>query len=1584
MTNYITDNNSENLNYIAIIGMSCRFPNANNLEEFWKNLQEEHDVIHRFSDQELIEAGVNQDLLKNRRYVKARGILENVEFFDADFFNITPHEASITDPQHRIFLELCWEALETAGYAKNHQSELIGIFAGMSDSTYLKNNLLKNEEFLKNNTPFQTSIATSGHFLATKVSYHLNLKGPSLNIQTACSTSLVAVVKACQSLLANECDIALAGGITIRLPQVEGYLYQDGHIYSVDGKCRPFDKKASGTIGSNGSGVVVLKRLNDALRDRDDISAIIRGFSLNNDGSLKTGYTAPSVQEQSRCVATALSTTDPETISYVETHGTGTILGDPIEIAALIKAFRYYTAKKNFCAIGSVKSNMGHTDTASGVAGFIKTVLSLKNKIIPASLYFEEANPHINFSESPFYVNRHTCSWKNNHAVRRAGVSSFGIGGTNSHVILEEAPLQKIHASTRPIHIFLLSAKTFQALEKQKTNLLNYLVQKKDTNIDIADIAYTLQIGRKEFPYRQAFLASNFQQLIDQLNGTEFLNFCKNSHLENKKSTIAFLLAPLDHFYKGIAQDIYQKENRFKNYINECISFLKKPLKSHVINFLLESSYIASDNVNADMINWLAYFIFEYSLTKTFIDYGINPEAIVSNNDIGKYVALCLEKSITLADAINTICNPNNSTTFLHIKNLDSSAKCIEMLQKKGYKTYLAIGAIENIFCNPITLIRMMPTKEEKKLSPEKKFFIEEALAECWLNGISINWRNFYNDELRYKINLPSYPFERKKYWIEPSKKDIHRLISKNTASLYLPYWEISNFPPMVDLEKNDTWLIFSDQSEFSKNIITDLIAKNQKIISVTRGDTFQKIENYYFTINPKTKDDYHKLYESLHKSNITPTRIIHCWSLTNDAKQSSHHLSKNIHTHGFLSLILISQEFFQNNKNLSFTIVTNYTTKVTSKDIIDSEKSSLIAACLTIPQEYPGISCQIVDADENFLKNSSDGTRVIINESYFLSKTNDYLIAYRKDNRFTKGFKPLLNSMNIKKSHFKKNGTYLITGGLGKIGTKIAEYLATHYNANLMLLSHTTVSEKLKHKILNLCQGASSVEFIHADVSDYQQMEAVFSRIKKPIDGILHLAASLDSAAKTLIKNITDTQYQKQLLPKLQGAKVLEELLKKFPVSFCVLFSSLSSIMGGIGLASYAASNCGLDAMAMQHHSETHTLWLSINWDAISNEEKKNNYLSLSGVPELLDKCLQYLGFYPEIAISLNDLNHRIFSSIKKSSDQINIQSNSISNKDNIIDKLIEIFSICLGVDKIKPEDKFYDIGGDSVSAIKLLNMIEKEFSVNSQLADVINNNIISLAELLSDYSSTNSSGSLIKLKEGKDKPSIFLIHPASGFTFCYVELAKYLPENCSCYALQDPSFESGAMTFNTIEEMAANYLLQIKKIQPTGPYLLSGFSYGGNVVFEIARLLETNGDNIQNIIIIDSWAASSKELKDFNTFKKSMKETLNQIKEGYIESSYDQKLLMELAWKRIKLLFEYHPQNINAQIILCKAKEILPEYQAIDEAANHWSKHSTKPIKIHLIEGNHDTILKDQGVKQIAQVFNDVIREFFYEKSI
>ena len=640
---------------VAIIGMAGRFPGASHINALWKNLCDGVESTTVFSDEEL-DPSISDRLKKDPAYVRVRGILPDAECFDAAFFGISPREAQILDPQQRVFLEVAWEALEDAGIDPDTFAGPIGVFGGAGYNTYFLNHVLANQQQFHALGEHQAMLANSPDYLATRVSYKLNLKGPSISLYTGCSSSLVAVSSAFDSLLTYQSDVALAGGVFVWCPQYNGYLYQPGEIFSADGHCRPFDSRANGTVFSNGAGIVVLKRLEDALRDNDPIYAVIKGTGVNNDGSLKTSFTAPSVDAQAAAVAMAIANADvrADTIGYIEAHGTGTIIGDPIEVEALTRAFRFGTEAKGFCAIGSIKANLGHLDAAAGVAGLIKVALMLKHKRMVPSINYLQANPEINFADSPFYVGTELKDWPQGPHPRRAGVTSLGVGGTNVHLLLEEGPQQEHPGPSRPLQLLLLSAKTKKAVGAVADKLKGHLQDHPEVNL--ADISYTLQTARKKFSSGCFAVCSDVADAVGVLE-TATAPRLVHREMMVKPPEVMFMFPGQGSQYLKMGQDLYQQETVFRDALDRCTNLLKEHLQADLRDILFatgSSSEHAEATLRKTCYQQPALFSIGYALAELWKSWGVQPTAMIGHS-IGEYVAACLAGVFSLADALRLV-----------------------------------------------------------------------------------------------------------------------------------------------------------------------------------------------------------------------------------------------------------------------------------------------------------------------------------------------------------------------------------------------------------------------------------------------------------------------------------------------------------------------------------------------------------------------------------------------------------------------------------------------------------------------------------------------------------------------------------------------------------------------------------------------------------------------------------------------------------------------------------------------------------------------------------------------------------------
>jgi phthiocerol/phenolphthiocerol synthesis type-I polyketide synthase E len=733
---------------IAIVGMACRFPGARDWRTYWENLKNGIESVQFLSNEELTSLGVDVKTINDKNFVNVRIILEDKDRFDADFFKYRQRVAALMNPQHRIFHECVWEALEDAGYVPQ-QVRGISLYAGAGDDLNWKvYSLLKNRNHEIDD--YTLRYISDNNFLPSLISYSLDLQGPSFSVHSACSTSLVAIHLACKSLLLGEVKMALAGGVSINTVVQKGYFYQEGMIDSADGHCRAFDKDASGTLKGEGAGVVVLKRLTDAMQDGDHIYAIIKGSAINNDGNRKVGFTAPSVEAQAECIKKAqrFAKVEPATIGYVEAHGSGTRLGDPIEMAALNTVFKN---KAQHCAIGSVKSNMGHLNTAAGIAGLIKAVLSLKHKAIPASLHYKEPNPEIDFAAGPFYVNTSLKNWEGNgNFPLRAAVNSFGIGGTNAHVILEEAPAQQEEQYTAHTYKLLtLSAKTESALLRYIDSFKRFLLTAPV--IDAADMAYTSQIGRKHFACRKTVTFRNREELLPLLNAEGIVGS------KDRSNCVVCIFSAEGAQYVNMGRGLYESNAFFSKEMEYGFSVLEeltgKKYKDSIYPKLTED---VSDKDLLPLQHLV--FPFQYALARLIMSWGVNPRFMIGD-DIGQCVIACIKGELSYKDALKLAVNyrPQNVSEKEQI-----SDKIKDLQTQNDDLICICIGdSGQQTEKNDLVFINLIKPREHT--SDDVKYLLQ-AIGQLWAVGVFIDWRSWYKDEKRKRISLPTYSFEPTRY----------------------------------------------------------------------------------------------------------------------------------------------------------------------------------------------------------------------------------------------------------------------------------------------------------------------------------------------------------------------------------------------------------------------------------------------------------------------------------------------------------------------------------------------------------------------------------------------------------------------------------------------------------------------------------------------------------------------------------------------------------------------------------------------------------------------------------------------------
>ena len=1339
----------DDLEGIAVIGMSGRFPKAGNIKEFWQNLVDGMECVSFPTYEEMLESGVDVSELNHPNYVRAGCFLEDIELFDAAFFGISPKEAEIMDPQHRIFLETAWQALEDAGYNPETYEGEIGVYAGCTMSTYMLYNLSTQL------TQLPLVLGNDKDYLSTRVSYKMNLKGPSVTVQSACSTSLAAVSIACDNLLDHQCSMALAGGVATRVPHKRGYIYDQGSILSPDGHCRAFDARAQGTVFGSGVGIVVLKRLKDAVADGDTIHAVIKGTAVNNDGSLKVGYTAPSVEGQAKVIAMAqaMAGVSPDTISYVETHGTGTSLGDPIEVAALTQAFRAGTERKNFCALASVKTNIGHADSAAGVAGLIKAVLALEHKMLPPSLNFEEPNPDIDFENSPFYVNSTLKEWTTNGTPRRAGVNAFGIGGTNAHAVLEEAPALSPSEESRPRQLLVLSAKSSSALDAATRNLAEHLKQNPGANL--ADVAYTLGVGRQAFSHRRVLVCEDTETAVAALDALDPKRVL-SSVGEAAERAVVFMFPGQGAQYVNMARELYEVELAFREQVALCSEILKP----HLGMDLRDALYPAADQVEAaserltqTFLTQPALFVIEYALAKLWIKWGVRPRAMIGHS-IGEYVAACLAGVFSLEDALALVAARGRlmqqlpggamlavplpeekmqpllghglSLAAINAPSLcvvSGTTQAVEALQKQlaeqgvECRSLRTSHAFHSEMMSPIltpfveqvrkvslkppqipyisnvtgtwitaaeatdpgywarhlrqgvrfsdglqqllkepgqivlevgpgrtlsTLAKRQPDRAAGHVvltsvrhaddRPSDEEFLLTTLGKLWLSGFKVDWEKFYADERRGRVPLPTYPFERKRYWIDIPKPgsalgsgarpmgDASQPRRKLEVAdwFYTPSWKRSPLPALQPdaTAQPSCALIFADDGGLGALLADRLEQSGREVISIRTGPEFAQAGERAYTLNPGRSEDYDSLLVELRAQGKKLDSIVHLWSVTeSDRAEPETQSAESAQDLGFYSLIFLAQALGRQDSadELSLMVVSNNLYEVTGEEELSPEKATLLGPVKVIHQEYPNITCRSIDVAIH------DQEKVASQlQAELAANSPDQSVAYRGNYRWAQTLEPFrLDAPVNGNSRLRQQGVYLITGGLGGVGLTLAEHLAKTTQAKLILIGRSTlppkaewenwldvhgdedgVSSKIR-KVQELERLGSEVLVVGADVADHEQMRnAVDQSLARfgQINGVIHSAGV---PAGGVIQLKTPEMAETILAPKIKGTLVLDSIFKNIPLDFFVLCSSLISVVGGGGQVDYCAANAFLDAYARRRNSQNGTFTVSINWDA-------------------------------------------------------------------------------------------------------------------------------------------------------------------------------------------------------------------------------------------------------------------------------------------------------------------------------------------------------------------------------------------------
>ena len=1345
---------------IAVIGMAGRFPGAKDVRAFWSNLRHGVESIKFFTDDELLAAGESPENLRDPSYVRAWAQLADIDKFDAAFFGMSPRDAAVFDPQHRFFLEVAWSAFEDAGYVGEQLDGPVAVFAACGMSEYMIKNVLTNAEVAA--SVGEWLIRHTGNdtnFLATRVSYELDLRGPSMNVQTACSSSLVAIHLACQSLLNGECDLALAGGSTISAEQHKGYLYKEGEILSPDGHCRAFDAKSAGTTTSSATGGVILKRLSDARRDGDNVLAIIRGSAVNNDGNDKVGYLAPSVSGQARVVAEALAVAGVEArdVSYVEAHGTGTLIGDPIEIAGITQAFRQSTDDAQFCAIGSTKTNIGHAGEAAGVVSFIKTVLALMHREIPPSLHYEEPNPQADFASSPFFVNAKLRAWTPGPTgTRIAGVTGLGAGGTNAHVVLEEAPARvdaKSPEKTRSVQLLTISAKTLPALDRATVELVDHL--RAHPSISLADVAFTRLAGRKAFRHRRAIAAATVDDAIAALDKNDPRRVVTQHH-KREPPKVVFMFPGGGAQYAGMGRALYEREPVYRRAIDACAELVNPKLGLDLRALLYPKHDVeaATKRLERPSVALPALFATEYAMGTLLESWGIVPAAMIGHS-AGEYAAACLAGVISMADGLALVSLrgrlfetlPEGGMLSVSMSEADARARmpkglsiaasnapalCVvsgpialiaEMERALAAeeiectRVHIDVAAHSSMlepilaefgaFCRTIrfsppkipyvsnltgafvtdaeatdpsywvshlrqavrfgegveailqagdsALIELGPGRTLSSLARQAKTkastiaptirhpkeeaddlaFLFGTLARVWAAGVSLDASKLYEGEARRRLPLPTYPFERLRYWIDPGKPAQNAIarggVLRKRADVgswfYTPSWRRSPPPKLVDRVAGEAlvWLVIADRSSLIDGVIDELTRHGDRVVRVSFGARFVDRDDGY-VLDPTRRGDWDALFESLRRRGAMPQRIVHASAIGPRARKlrwrtlgvdvmESLELSLARDFGGLVSMI---QALAHESDPLQLTVVTRGVHAVVGEREVVPERALLNGVCRVVAREFPHISTLAIDLDGPIGGTRKERKLVERVARELASAPHGDVVAFRDGARFVRRFDEIALQPAAPTMWMRARGVYLITGGLGGIGLTLAEHLVREGRAKVVLIGRTPLppesswashlathddatSEKIRRVqvIRALADDPSDVLIESVDVTDRAAMERLVARVHARhglIHGVFHAAGVLRDQLIALRPAVATSEV---IDTKVKGALVLDEVLANDPLELFVLFSSVSSILGLPGQVDYTAANAFLDAFAIEKSLQGRTRAVVVDWNA-------------------------------------------------------------------------------------------------------------------------------------------------------------------------------------------------------------------------------------------------------------------------------------------------------------------------------------------------------------------------------------------------
>lgn len=1350
---------------IAIVGMACHLPGALNIDEYWQNLRSGTESIKFYAKDELAEKGESASNLNDPNYVAAQPHLENYDRFDAGFWGFNPQDAAVTDPAHRLFLEVAYESLEHSGHTGGEEDGAVGVFASSGASLYWMENLRSNPQLIEQMGEFLVRhTGNDMNFLATRLSYELDLRGPSINVQTACSSTHVCVHMAAQSLLNGECDMAIAGASTVLLPQERGYVYRDGEIMSPDGHCRPFDAKSAGTVFGSGAGALVLRRLEDAIADGDTIYGLVRGSAINNDGSQKIGYLAPSVDGQVGAIAEALeiAEVDAADISFVEAHGTGTQVGDPIEFEALQQVYGEATEQKQYCDLGSVKSNIGHLGEAAGAAALIKVCLSMVNKELPGTVNYQSPNAQLDLANSPFKISAQLKPWQSDKPLM-AAVTGLGAGGTNAHIVMQEAPApEATDESAHSQQLLNLSAKTDTALKSAQRRLLAALRQ---GDKDLADVAYTLQLGRRAYQHRSSLVAASVDEAIAKLDAADAGGNLVQASAPEGPRKLVFMLPGGGAQYSGMGASLYQKQSVYREAFDACMDCLEPNFAAQVMDLVFapaEQQAEATRSLQRPTLTLTSLFATEYAQAKLLMSWGLVPDALIGHS-MGENTAACLAGVMRLQDAMQLvylrgqlferapeggmlgISLPSEQAQRYFSENLEFAAinspdlcvatgpkDALQALQTKleaddincsivrinvaahsamldsvlddfgAYLRSIELRAPEIRFTSNLTgtwisdAQAMSPDYWVQHLRSTVRFadniatvqslgsalllevgpghtlsnlakanvdassavlasmrhpsesgcdlnYAQQALGAAWCHGANVDWQAYWGDEYRHRIALPSYPFERKAYWVDlaqhqdnkaPATSD--QLVKRADIDQWFGQLRWQQGSLANQALKPSAYLVFAGRDAFSQALLAQLNQQKMPLKVVYVGEQFAQ-EGDHYQLDPSALAQFQQLADSVFsdtkfsdtqvESEPARVQVVYLWSMLADVPAA-----------GLLEQVNGVAEHYQQAQKLTFEAQFNLAKVLAEQDLqlsvmtvtdraysLAGEQARPMASlasgpALVMPRELPHVRSKLVDLA--LLESAQPAAALqqlaasLVQE---MASDDDCLqVAYRGRMRWCRAIEPAPVAELPRKEQWAEGlDTVLISGGMGGIGLAVAKRLAERGCKRLVLLGRTALpaagqwpsllaaadtplATKVKlQALLALREQGVEVLPIAADVCDGLSLQTALVQAGvelAAVDAVIHAAGSMDDE---LLHEKTQERAQQVLQSKVMGALTLDALFAEQDLTLFMAFSSVASYLGLPGQIDYTSANAFLDAFIAARAAQRSGRSLVVNWSA-------------------------------------------------------------------------------------------------------------------------------------------------------------------------------------------------------------------------------------------------------------------------------------------------------------------------------------------------------------------------------------------------